>query len=95
MMMYPMIRNPWKFTKYVANNIHPSIEVEVDYPSLHKDDKIPILDVKVWVEERDGCEVVLHEFYTKEISLKLVCIHGQLVSYTTTSYKGRPSPGSS
>ena len=51
---------------------HQSIKVEVDYPSKHLDKKIPILDLKVWVEKREGVNVVLHEFYSKDISSKAV-----------------------
>ena len=63
----------------VGNSIHPSIELEVDYPSQHGDGKLPILDLKVWVEKRrretgSGQEhdfnVVLHEFYSKDIVSK-------------------------
>ena len=32
----------------IGNSIHPSIELEVDYPSGHEDGKLPILDLKVW-----------------------------------------------
>ena len=54
--------------KSVANDIHQSIRVELDYPSKHEDNKIPILDLKVWVERREGTNLILHEFYSKEIS---------------------------
>ena len=30
----------------IGNSIHPSIELEVDFPSKHDDDKLPILDLK-------------------------------------------------
>jgi len=33
--------------------IHKSIELEADYPSRHRDGKLPILDLKVWVEKRN------------------------------------------
>ena len=63
----------------IGNSIHPSIELEVDYPSRHEDGKLPILDLKVWVEmkrgqdereEEDGVSVVLHEFYSKDVASK-------------------------
>ena len=58
----------------VANSIHPSIEVEIDCPSRHHDGKLPILELKVWIEKRirdgesQGENRVLHEYYSKEIS---------------------------
>ena len=31
----------------VGNDIHPSIKLEIDYPSKHQDGKLPVLDLKV------------------------------------------------
>ena len=36
-----------KKIKDIGNGIHPSIQLEVDYPSKHKDGKMPMLDVKI------------------------------------------------
>ena len=58
----------------VAKSILPSIVVKIDCPSRNHDDKLPILDLKVWIEKRnrDGRSQsesrVLHEYYSKEIS---------------------------
>ena len=65
----------------IGNSIHPSIQLEVDFPSKHDDDKLPILDLKVWVEmrrqqdrgeEESEENVVLHEFYSKDVASKCV-----------------------
>jgi hypothetical protein len=64
--------------KSVADIIHTSIEMEIDCPSRHDDHKLPILDLKVWIEEREEIEgqlkekIVLHEFYSKEVASKSV-----------------------
>ena len=64
-----------------GNSIHPFVRLEVDYPSRHEDGKLPILDLKVWIEKRtrvgDGgqgrdVQVVLHEFYYKDVASKSV-----------------------
>ena len=34
-----------------ANSIHPSITVKSDYPSKNTDQKMPLLDLKLWVED--------------------------------------------
>ena len=52
--------------KSIGNKIHPTIELEVDYPSKHEDKKVPILDLKVWVEHGK----IMHEFYRKEMATK-------------------------
>ena len=36
----------------IGNSIHLSIRLEVDYSSRHEDGKLPILDLKVWIEKR-------------------------------------------
>ena len=58
--------------KDLGNGIHPSTQLTVDYPSKHEDKKVPILDLKVWLEcrnDEDGVRV-WHEFYYKEVATK-------------------------
>ena len=63
----------------IANSIHSSVEMEIDCPSHQRDGKLPILDLKVWIEKtgqdqqrnRSG-SVILHEFYSKEVASKSV-----------------------
>ena len=69
----------------VGNQIHPSIQLEMDCPSLHKDHKLPLLDIKVWIEKqlegkdgencgegrgRKGQTQIMHEYYYKEVATK-------------------------
>ena len=56
--------------KEIGNSIHPSIRLEIDYPSKYDDKKLPILDIKVWIEERQGKRVIMYEHYMKEVSSK-------------------------
>ena len=50
--------------KEVGNGIHESIQLEADYPSKYEDNKVPILDLKVWVNEENK---VVHEYYMKPV----------------------------
>ena len=59
-----------KFIKAVGNDIHESIQLEIDYPSKHQDGKMPILDLKVWVEMIEDRPTIVHEFYAKDVSSK-------------------------
>ena len=70
-----------RLVQKIENSIHPSISLEVDYPSEHVDGKVPILVLKVWVELRQiqsvgegGIEinVLLHEFCSKDVASKCV-----------------------
>ena len=54
----------------VGNSIHESIQLEIEVPSNHADNKMPILHLKVWIEKINGIYLILHEFYMKEVSTK-------------------------
>merc|ERR1711860_15486 len=40
--------------KNIADSIDKSIKLEIDYPSKHEDGKMPLLDIKVWMEESNS-----------------------------------------
>ena len=61
-----------EFIKEVGNSIHYSIQIEVDYPSKHNDGKMPILDLKCWIERQGETSKIMHEHYMKEVSSKAV-----------------------
>ena len=58
--------------KDIGNDIHPSIQLEVNFPSNNKDNKMPILDLKVWVEQRGHRNIITYEFYSKDVPSKTV-----------------------
>ena len=72
-MLIPGDRWTVEVVRDIGNSIHPSIQLEVDYPSNYEDGKMPLLDLKVWVQEdNDGSSRIIHEFYTKDVSSKSV-----------------------
>jgi hypothetical protein len=68
----PQDERTMKLLQTVANSIHPSIRMTIDYPSRYADGKVPMLDVKMWLEEVNGRRVILYEHYVKEIATKMV-----------------------
>ena len=76
-----------KKVKEMGNEIHPSIQLETDYPSKNPDKKMPLLDVKIWTEKRSrqhGAEeetVILHEYYHKDVASKRV-VHAKTAMST-------------
>ena len=54
--------------KRIGDTIHTSIVLETDCPSNYPDKKLPILDLKVWLEESKGKNKIMHEFYQKDVS---------------------------
>ena len=56
--------------KRIADDIIPGmIVLEVDTPALHHNNRLPILDIEVWVS---GDSSVLHAFYKKSMSSEMV-----------------------
>ena len=60
----------------VANTIHPSIRVTIDYPSNYPDGKLPVLDTKQWIENGK----LMLPYYSKPISSKHVGIQSSALS---------------
>ena len=66
--------------KEIGGTVHESIKLQIDTPALNEDNKMPILDLKVWCEKRKikhnnttvDKNIVLHEFYAKPMSAKNV-----------------------
>ena len=53
----------------IGDRIHSSIQLEADYPAKYEDRKVPILDLKVWVNEDNQ---IIHEYYMKPVASKAV-----------------------
>ena len=64
-----------KVLKDVADSVEPMIQTTIDYPSKHEDKKMPILDLKIWIDEHEsGGREVQFEFYKKPFSSKYVML---------------------
>ena len=67
----------------IGNYIHPSIQLEVHFPSNHEDGKMPILDLKVWTERKKNKTIIMHEFYSKDVSSKAVINAKSAIPWST------------
>ena len=61
----------------MANTLEKDIQLTMDVPSTNSDGKLPVLDLKMWVEEREGEKgeryaEIMHEYYEKEMVSKRV-----------------------
>ena len=72
-----------KLLQSVANSIHRSIRMTIDYPSRYAEGKCPMLDVKMWIEEIDGGYYILYEHYEKEMATKAVIHASSAIPYKT------------
>ena len=60
----PEDRITMEIVKEVANSIDDMIKMTIDFPSNYEDNKVPMLDVKVWVNESDNNRIY-YTFYEK------------------------------
>ena len=58
--------------KLVGNQVHQSIQLESECPSMHEDKKLPVLDLKIWVNKTGDNNKIMHEYYQKEVASKMV-----------------------
>jgi len=65
-----------KGIQLVANGIHPSIRVTIDYPTKHLDKRLPVLDTKQWIEGGK----LLHTYYSKPLSNQYVVMANSALS---------------
>ena len=70
-----------KFLQAVANSIHPSIRMTIDYPSRYVEGKVPMLDVRMWIEMIEGVYLILYEHYEKEMTTKAVIHASSAIPY--------------
>ena len=73
-LLIPADRRTMEVIRDVGNSIHWSIQVEIDYPSNYSDGKMPSLDLKLYTGEVNGKKQIIHEFYFKYVSSKVVII---------------------
>ena len=66
----------FRVVQQIGNSIHPSIQLEIDVPSNYPDKKMPILDLKVWIERVDTVNgeqrKILHQHFIKPMANKHV-----------------------
>ena len=53
----------------IANSIHPMLQFEEDFCSRYPDKKLPILDLKCWLDQSNE---LWHEHYEKPVATRKV-----------------------
>ena len=65
--------NTLKQCMQIADDIHPSIQVTGDIPTNYNDNRLPILDLKVWIGEvQPGVYKAITSHYMKDVSTRAV-----------------------
>ena len=68
--------------KQIANSLDENIKVTFDVPSLHANKRVPVLDVKFWV---DNNGLVQHSFYKKPYASQVTILQRSAFSAKTKS----------
>ena len=58
-----------RILQQVANNVQTGIEMESDYPSKNRSQKLAILDMEVWIDPENR---ILYQHYEKQVASKNV-----------------------
>ena len=68
----PDAEKTMKLLQTIANHIHPSIRMTIDYPSKHEDRKVLMMNVQISIEIVEGERRILYEHYEKKMAIKAV-----------------------
>ena len=52
----------------IANSIDSRIQVTTDYPEANSDGRMPVLDLKIWVDKNNDIPRISYSFYKKPIA---------------------------
>ena len=82
----PADKRTFEIINMIANEIDENIKFTYDVPSNYEDEKLPILDMKVWIktivtEEGTENSVIMHEYYMKEVSSKYLIMAKSAMSW--------------
>ena len=64
----------------IADSITKCVKVETDFPSNNIDKKVPVLDLKLWIECTNGTYTILYENYIKPMASRYVILHNSALS---------------
>ena len=59
-----------RIMKDIANSIMPGVVMEFDVPSRNSSEKMPILDMKVWIDKEEGN--IMFQHYEKPTTSKSI-----------------------
>ena len=69
-----------KVMERIANSIHDQIQVTKDTPERHNDGRMPVLDLKVWVNAIGEIPRVSHTFFKKPVASPYVILKRSAVA---------------
>ena len=68
-----------KILNIIANTLEHDIQMTYDIPENHSDGKMPVLDMKIWIEGNK----VMYTFYKKGVSSQYTILKRSAISKST------------
>jgi hypothetical protein len=69
----------------VANSLCPEIQMTVDIPGSHSNNRLPVLDLNLWlsVDTESGTQYLNHAFYKKKVASQYTILKRSAISMST------------
>ena len=64
----------------IANTIEEGIQVTVDWPENNDDSRMPVLDLKVWIDKSQEIPRISYSFYKKKVASKFTTMKRSAVA---------------
>ena len=74
----PSVRTA-KVLNTIANSLESDIQLTFDVPEYHADGKMPVLDMKIWIQDNQ----IMFTFYKKDVSSKFTIMKRSALSENT------------
>ena len=66
----------------IANSLNKDIKLTWEISGKNINNRIPVLDLEIWIKEIDGVKVVLHSFYKKGVASPFIILKRRALSYS-------------
>ena len=65
----------------VANSINQNIQFTWDTPGKNRNNRMPVLDLEVWIQEVEGVKTIMHSFYKKPVASRYTVLKRRALSH--------------
>jgi hypothetical protein len=74
----------FKILQSIANSISPEIQLTVDTPENHKNKRLPVLDLNIWIQtDSTGTQSIRHSFFKKKVASPYTIMERSAMSSST------------
>ena len=71
----------------IANTLNPCIQFTWDSPEVNSDNKLPVIDLKLWIEtDIDGKQYVQFTFFKKPVASKFTILKEKCIVLQTKKH---------